>query len=398
MTKNGDGARAGALPRPPSERSSIASFIVMDVMQAAAARRAAGHRVIHMEVGQPGTAAPAAARDAVERAIRKETLGYTLALGLPALRERIARHYKDWYGLELSPERVVVTNGSSAAFVLAFLALFDAGERVALPSPGYPCYRHILTALGQRPVILEANEASRWMPTAAQIDEASTAEGIAGVLIASPANPTGTMLEPQRLQEILAVCRRRSLWFISDEIYHGLTYGLPAETALQHSDGVVVINSFSKYFSMTGWRVGWMVVPEDMVRTVERLAQNLYIAPPTVSQVAALGSFDGIAELEANKRVYAANRALLLTELPRAGLDRIAPADGAFYLYADVSRFTDDSLAFAKLMLEETGIAATPGVDFDEVRGRRFMRFSYSGTTADMAEAAERLKTWSRLK
>jgi aspartate/methionine/tyrosine aminotransferase len=359
------------MPRPPSERSSIASFIVMDVMQAAAAREAAGHRVIHMEVGQPGTPAPAAAREAVERAMRSENLGYTLALGMPALRERIARHYKDWYGLEISPERVVVTNGSSAAFVLAFLALFDAGERVGLPSPGYPCYRHILTALGQEPVILEAGEASRWMPTAAQIDEASAGQGLAGVLIASPANPTGTMLEPQRLQEILAVCRRRGLWFISDEIYHGLTYGLPAETALKHSDGVVVINSFSKYFSMTGWRVGWMVVPAGLVRTVERLAQNLYIAPPTVSQVAALGSFDGVAELEANKRVYAANRELLLAELPKAGLDRIVPADGAFYLYADVSRFTDDSLAFAKLMLEETGIAATPGVDFDEARGRR---------------------------
>lgn len=386
------------MPRPPSERSSIAPFIVMDVMQAAAAREATGQRVIHMEVGQPGTPAPASAREAVERAMRTETLGYTLALGLPRLRERIARHYKDWYGLDLSPERVVVTNGSSAAFVLTFLALFDAGQRVGLPSPGYPCYRHILTALGQQPVILEAGESSRWMPTAAQIDEASTRDGLAGVLIASPANPTGTMLEPQRLQEILSVCRRRSIWFISDEIYHGLTYGLPAETALKHSDGVVVINSFSKYFSMTGWRVGWMVVPEELVRTVERLAQNLYIAPPTVAQVAALGAFDGIAELEANKRVYAANRELLLSELPKAGLDRILPADGAFYLYADVSRFTDDSLSFAKLMLEETGIAATPGVDFDEARGRQFVRFSYAGTTADMAEAAERLKDWERLK
>src|SRR5690606_4062903 len=229
-------------------------------------------------------------------------------------------------------------------------------------------------------------------------EEASVREGIAGVLIASPANPTGTMLEPQRLRDILGICRKQGLWFISDEIYHGLTYGMPAETALQPSDGVVVINSFSKYFSMTGWRVGWMVVPEPLVRTVEKLAQDLYIAPPTVSQVAALGAFDGLEELEANKRVYAANRELLLAELPKAGLDRIVPADGAFYLYVDVSRFTDDSLAFAKLMLDETGIAATPGVDFDETRGRRFIRFSYAGTTADMAEAAERLQKWSRLK
>lgn len=398
MAEGRDRAHTGAMPRPASERSAIASFIVMDVMQAAAAREASGERVIHMEVGQPGTPAPLAARNAVEHAMKTDTLGYTLALGLPSLRERIARHYKDWYGLDLAPERVVVTNGSSAAFVLTFLALFDAGDRVALPSPGYPCYRHILTALGQQPVVIEADDTSRWMPTAAQIDEASLRDGLAGVLIASPANPTGTMLEPQRLQEILGVCRKRGLWFISDEIYHGLTYGMPAETALRHSDGVVVINSFSKYFSMTGWRVGWMVVPEELVRTVERLAQNLYIAPPTVSQVAALGAFDGLAELEANRRIYAANRELLLAELPKAGLDRILPADGAFYLYADVSRFTDDSLAFAKLMLEETGIAATPGVDFDEVRGRRFIRFSYAGTTAEMAEAAERLKGWARLK
>lgn len=385
------------MARPPSERSSIAPFIVMDVMQAAAAREASGKRVIHMEVGQPGTPAPESALRAVERAMRTETLGYTLALGLPRLRKRIAQHYKEWYDLELSPERVVVTNGSSAAFVLTFLALFDVGQRVGLPSPGYPCYRHILTALGQQPVILEADENSRWMPTSAQIDEASMSEGLAGVLIASPANPTGTMLEPQRLQEIVSVCRRRGIWFISDEIYHGLTYGMPAETALKHSDDVVVINSFSKYFSMTGWRVGWMVVPEELVRTVERLAQNLYIAPPTVAQVAALGAFDGFAELEANKRVYAANRELLLRELPKAGFEHILPADGAFYLYADVSRLTDDSLSFAKLMLEETGIAATPGVDFDEARGRRFIRFSYAGTTADMAEAADRLKNWSRL-
>ncbi len=398
MKRNCDRIRAGAVPRPPSARSAIASFIVMDVMRAAAAREAAGHRVIHMEVGQPGTPAPAAARQAVERALATDNLGYTLALGMPSLRERIARHYRDWYGVELSPERVIVTNGSSAAFVLTFLALFDAGERVALPSPGYPCYRHILTALGQQPVIIEAGEESRWMPTADQIEEASAQENLAGLLIASPANPTGTMLEPQRLMDILDVCRRRGLWFISDEIYHGLTYGMPTETALKHSDGAVVINSFSKYFSMTGWRVGWMVVPDELVRTVERLAQNLYIAPPTVSQVAALAAFDGIEELEANKRVYAANRELLLTGLPGAGFDRIVPADGAFYLYVDVSRFTNDSLSLAKLMLEETGIAATPGVDFDEARGRRFIRFSYAGTTADMQEAVERLKGWARLK
>jgi aspartate/methionine/tyrosine aminotransferase len=236
------------------------------------------------------------------------------------------------------------------------------------------------------------------MPTADQIETAAAEEDLAGLLIASPANPTGTMLEPQRLAEICALARRRGLWFVSDEIYHGLTWGLPQASALQFSDDVVVINSFSKYFSMTGWRVGWMVVPEGLVRTIERLAQNLYISPPAVSQVAALGAFDGLDELEANKRVYAANRELLLAELPNAGLTEIVPADGAFYLYIDVSRFTDDSLAFARLMLDEAGVAATPGVDFDEGRGRRFVRFSYAGSAEQMAEAARRLQRWGRLQ
>ena len=391
-------AAAGRLLRAASRRSAVDPFIVMDVMQAAAAKEAAGARVIHMEVGQPGTPAPSAALEAVKRALDTDTLGYTLALGLPRLRERIARHYAERHGLVLSPERVVVTQGSSAAFVLAFLALFDAGARVALPSPGYPCYRHILTALGVTPVILEAGPATRWMPTAADIDRLAEGGRLHGVLIASPANPTGTMLEPRRLAEIVAACTRHKVWFISDEIYHGLTYALPAETALAQSDAAIVINSFSKYFSMTGWRVGWMVVPEGLVRTIERLAQNLYISPPAVSQVAAIGAFDGLDELEANRRLYAENRALLLAELPKAGLSKIVPADGAFYLYADVGDFTDDSLAFAKAMLDETGIAATPGVDFDAARGRRFLRLCYAGTTADMAEAAARLGRWGRLR
>jgi aspartate/methionine/tyrosine aminotransferase len=384
--------------RPASERSAIGSFIVMDVMRAAAAMEASGTRVIHMEVGQPGTPAPSTAIEAVKRALDIDTLGYTLALGMPALRERIALHYKDRYGITLSPERVVVTNGSSAAFVLAFLALFDPGACVALPSPGYPCYRHILSALGQRSFIIETDPASRWMPTANQIELAAERRGLDGLLIASPANPTGTMLEPARLAEIVGICRRRKLWLISDEIYHGLTYELPAETALQHSDDVVVVNSFSKFFSMTGWRVGWMIVPAGLVRVIERIAQNLYISPPAVSQVAAIGAFGGIAELEANRHAYATNRKLLLDELPRVGLDAIAPADGAFYLYVDVGAHTDDSLAFAKAMLEEIGVAVTPGVDFDEARGRRFIRFSYSGTTEDVGEAARRLQAWSRLK
>ena len=392
-----DEARA-ALALRLSERSDVPPFIVMDVMEAAAAREALGHKVIHMEVGQPGTPAPRAALEAVKRALDRDTLGYTVALGLPALRERIAQHYRQRYGVTVAPERVVVTTGSSAGFVLAFLALFDAGAKVALPSPGYPCYRHILTALGQTPIPLVTDAGGRWMPTAAQIEEAASRDRIAGLVIASPANPTGTMLEPGRLAEIADACKRHRLWFVSDEIYHGLTYGMAEQTALAHSDEAVVINSFSKYFSMTGWRVGWLVVPEALVRPIERLAQNLYISPPTVAQVAAIGAFDGLDELEANKRVYAENRALLLEALPKAGLDRILPADGAFYLYVDLGDRTLDSLAFTKEMLEDIGVAATPGVDFDAERGRRYVRFCYAGTTADMAEAARRLAGWSRLR
>jgi aspartate/methionine/tyrosine aminotransferase len=381
----------------PSRRSEVAPFIVMDVMQAAAQREALGHRVIHMEVGQPGTPAPRAALDRVARALDRETLGYTLALGLPALRERIARHYWERYGIHVDPERVIVTTGSSAGFVLAFLTLFDAGSRVALPSPGYPCYRHILTALGQAAVPIATDAATRWMPTAAQIEEARRNQGIAGLVVASPANPTGTMLEPDRLAEIAAACRRSGVWFVSDEIYHGLSYGMAEETALAHAPEAVVVNSFSKYFSMTGWRVGWLIVPPDLVRPIERLAQNLYISPPAVAQVAALGAFDGQDELEANRRVYAENRSLLLAELPKAGLECIVPADGAFYLYVDVAAFTSDSHAFTREMLADIGIAATPGVDFDTARGSRFVRFCYARTTGDMAEAARRLRAWPRL-
>jgi aspartate/methionine/tyrosine aminotransferase len=379
-------------------RSDIDPFIVMDVMRQAAAAEAAGRDIVHMEVGQPATPAPRAAREAVKRALDSDNLGYTLALGLDPLRERIARLYRDWYGIDVSPERVVVTSGSSGAFVLAFLALFDVGAKVALPAPGYPCYRHILTALGASPVTIETGPEARWMPTEADIERVASQCNLAGLLLASPANPTGTMLEPARLAGIASLARQRGLWLISDEIYHGLTWGVPQATALQFTDQAIVINSFSKYFSMTGWRVGWMVVPAGLVRTVERLAQNLYISPPAISQVAALGAFDGLDELEANKRVYAANRQLLLDELPKANLGEIVPADGAFYLYADVSRFTNDSLAFAKSMLDEAGVAATPGVDFDEARGRRYIRFSYAGATDRMAEAARRLQGWARLE
>lgn len=383
---------------PPSRRSAVPPFIVMDVMEAAAAREAQGDKVIHMEVGQPSTPAPRSALAAVKGALDTETLGYTVALGLPALRKRIARHYQDRYGLDVPHERVVVTTGSSAGFVLAFLALFDAGAKVALPSPGYPCYRHILTALGQEPLPIRTDADGRWMPTAAQIERAARRDGIAGLIVASPANPTGTMLEPGRLADLADVCRRNKVWFISDEIYHGLTYGLAEQTALAHAPEAVIVNSFSKYFSMTGWRIGWLVVPESLVRPIERLAQNLYISPPTIAQVAAIGAFDGLPELEANRRIYADNRKLLLEELPKAGLTRILPADGAFYLYVDVSDHTGDSLAFTREMLRDLAIAATPGVDFDSERGGSFVRFCYAGATADMQDAAQRLRGWARLQ
>ena len=381
-----------------AQRADIAPFIVMDVMRAAAAREASGGRVVHMEVGQPATSAPLAARQRVMAALDTENLGYTVALGMPELRARVAGLYKSWYGLDIDPGRIVITSGSSAAFVLTFMTLFDVGTTVGLPSPGYPCYRHILTALGVGSHLIETTAGNRWMPTAEQIGQAATAHKLSGLLLASPNNPTGTMLSPQRLAEVVAMCRDRGLWFISDEIYHGLTWGVEQDTALRYSPDAIVINSFSKYFSMTGWRVGWMVVPERLVRTVERLAQNLYICPPTIAQVAALGAFDGMDELEGNRRVYAANRDMLLAEFPKAGLSKIVPADGAFYLYVDVGDYTSDSLAFTKLMLEETGVAATPGLDFDPARGGRYVRFSYAGATSEMAEAVLRLKAWSRLR
>jgi aspartate/methionine/tyrosine aminotransferase len=394
----GDDKNNVTLLKEAARLARIDSFIVMDMMRAAAAREAAGLDVIHMEVGQPATPAPRVARDAVRAALESDTLGYTMALGIQPLRERIARHYEETYGVRIAADRIVVTTGSSAAFILAFLSVFNPGDRVALPAPGYPCYRQILSALGQTPVSIETGPDTRWMLTADDVERAHHAGALSGLLIASPANPTGTMLDSTRLAELTRTCKKLGLWFISDEIYHGLTYGMPATTALQHDDDAIVINSFSKYFSMTGWRVGWMVVPERLVRPVERLAQNLYISPPTVSQVAALAAFDAREELQQNVEVYAANRELLVAELPKAGFDKLAPADGAFYIYADVSRFTNDSVAFAKAMLDEIGVAVTPGVDFDAKHGHNFIRFSYAGATARMREAALRLAEWPRLR
>ena len=395
-------AAAGDTRQFPSLRSDVPSFIVMDVMRAALAAENAGRHIIHMEVGQPGTPAPRMAREVAALALQNDTLGYTMALGNDALRERIARHYADQHGLDVAPERIAVTAGSSAAFVLAFLSLFDVGDTVALPSPGYPCYRHILSALGQRSVLLETGPSNEWMPDPDDVLRAIKRDGIKGLLIASPANPTGTMISQERLRALTDVCQQHGVRFISDEIYHGLTYTRPAETALACNDDAIIINSFSKYFSMTGWRIGWMVVPQHLMRAVERLTQNLYISPPSIAQVAALGAFDARDELDANRNVYAANRELLLRELPAAGFTQFAPADGAFYLYCDVSplltAFGGDAATLARTLLDDAGVALTPGIDFDAQRGGQFLRFSYAGSTADMAEAARRLQAWSRGK
>ena len=378
----------------PSLRSRIGAFVAMDVMREAGARQAAGEDIIHMEVGQPGTPAPRLVREAVAREMAKSALGYTDALGLPALRERIARHYRDAYGLDIPAARIAVTNGSSAGFILTFLALLDAGDGIALPQPGYPCYRQIARVLGLRPVHMPARAESGFTLAAETLRSAFECGGARAVLLASPANPTGTMLSAAALAKLVDVARECGRWFISDEIYHGLTYAAPATTALSFWDGAIVINSFSKYYSMTGWRIGWMVVPEGLIRVIERLAQNLYIAPPTVSQYAALAAFDAGEELEAYKAAYARNREMLLSELSQAGYGKLAPADGAFYLYADIAHLTDDAESFAQRMLKETGVAATPGIDFDEEEGRRSLRFSYAGTFEHMREAVRRLRTW----
>lgn len=379
-----------------SRRGTVDPFIVMAVMEAARRRETAGADIVHMEVGQPGTPAPRRAVEAAATAMRAGPLGYTVALGLPALRERIARRYRERHGLALDPGRVVITMGASGAFILAFLALFDAGDRVAIADPGYPAYRNILRALDLVPVRLPATDATRFQPDAHLLADAGRSGALRGVLVASPANPTGAMLDRAAMAALIAECRRIGATFISDEIYHGVEFAGRAVSALELSDDAVVINSFSKYWSMTGWRVGWMVVPAPLVETVERLAQNLFICPPHVAQVAALAAMDADDELEANVAVYAANRALLLEALPRAGFAGLAPCDGAFYLYADVSGLTDDSVAFCARMLAEAGVAATPGVDFDPDRGRGWVRFSFAGPTERMAEGARRLKDWLR--
>lgn len=373
-----------------STRSEVDPFIVMDVMQEASAAEASGRHIIHMEVGQPGTGAPKGAADALASAMRKAPLGYTVALGLPALRARIARMYGDWYNVDLDPNRVVITPGSSGGFILSFTALFDTGDRVGIGAPGYPSYRQILKGLALQPIDLPTAAAHRYQP----VPEDFAAMDLAGLLVASPANPTGTMLDKPAMQALIEACKGRGTAFISDEIYHGIEYEKKAVTALEVTDDVYVINSFSKYFSMTGWRVGWMVVPEDHVRVVERIAQNMFICAPHASQIAALAAMDCEEELQANMDVYRTNRTLMLEGLPKAGFSRIAPPDGAFYVYADVSDITDDSRLLASDILAKASVAVTPGLDFDPLRGHKTLRFSYARSSGDIEEGLARLERY----
>ena len=372
-------------------------FMVMDVIAAANDRQAAlppgAPHVIRMEVGQPGTGAPAGAVAAAQAALRSgHPLGYTEALGLRSLRHRIAAHAESWYGLDLPIERIAVTVGASGAFPLAFLAAFDAGDRIALGAPFYPPYVNILTALGMTAVILPAGPETRFQPSLAMLQQLDPPPD--GLIVASPANPAGTMLHPDELAAITRWCHHNGVRLISDEIYHGLNYDSPIASAAQFSDSAVVVNSFSKYFSMTGWRIGWMVLPLDLARPVERLAQNLFISAPYISQVAAEAAFDCHDELQANVARYRRSRDHLLAALPAAGFTWLSPAEGAFYLFADIADRSNDSAGFCARMLAEAGVAASPGLDFDHARGNRFVRFSYCGPEEDMRAAAERLARW----
>jgi aspartate/methionine/tyrosine aminotransferase len=375
-----------------SRRGEVEPFHAMDILAEANRLKARGVPVISMAVGQPSDPAPAAVREAAARALRDGRIGYTDALGTAALREAIAGHYRDHYGVDVPPERIAVTTGSSAAFNLAFLAMFDAGDALAIASPGYPAYRNIMAALGLDVVEVEMDEAPYL--TARQLAGANARKPLKGLLFASPANPTGAVVPQAEMAALLGEAKRLGISVISDEIYHRLNYAGADVTALSLDGDVTVINSFSKYYCMTGWRIGWMVLPEKLVRPIERIQQSLYISPPELSQIAACEAFGASAELDRVKQRYAQNRDLLMRRLPKLGFALAAPMDGAFYAFCDVSRLTNDSMAFARKMLAEAHVAATPGRDFDTTQGNRFMRFSYAGSHEDMAEALDRIERW----
>jgi aspartate/methionine/tyrosine aminotransferase len=374
-----------------SHRGLVPPFIAMDVLRAATLREAEGADVVHLEVGQPGTPAPAAVREAARRAIDNARIGYTDALGVAPLRQAIAADYRSRYGVAVGASEVVVTTGSSAAFQLAFIAAFEAGDRVALAIPGYPAYRNILSALGIEPVPIEVGENTHYQPTPDLLEGAGPLDGL---IVASPANPTGTMIGARDLRLLAEYCRDRGIRLISDEIYHGITYGTEAATAYASGCQAIVVNSFSKYYCMTGWRLGWMLAPPDLLRSIECLAQNFYISPPAISQLAAIAAFECRPELDAHVARYRANRDRLTGALQAAGLSRFAPADGAFYLYVDVSELTSDSEAWCQQLLAETGVAITPGRDFDPIRGGGWVRLSFAGASEDIAEASDRLASW----
>jgi aspartate/methionine/tyrosine aminotransferase len=375
-----------------ADRAQVPPFHVMRVLEAAALRRAAGHPVYDLSAGQPATGAPRSVLTAAHQALDAERLGYTSALGLPELRDAIARHYEREYGLDVPASAVAVTTGSSGAFLCAFLAAFDTGDTVAVARPGYPAYRNMLAALGCR--VIDLPLGADFRPSVAALE--ALPEPPSGVVVASPANPTGTMVAPEELAAIADWCEAHTVRLVSDEIYHGITFGSRAACAWQTSRQAIVVNSFSKYYCMTGWRLGWVLVPDELLDAVDRLAGNFALCPPALSQRAALGAFDAEVELVANVGRYRTNRDLLLERLPPIGFERLAPADGAFYLYADVGRWTDDSLSWCAQMLAETGVALAPGVDFDPVDGGRFVRMCFAGDTATLSRAVDVLAEWLR--
>lgn len=375
-----------------STRCNIPPFIVMDIMEQARAAEAAGRNILHLEVGEPSRPTHPNIIKAVEDVLKSGTpIGYTVALGIPELRARISKFYMELYGLEVPAERIIVTNGSSGAFSLAFLAAMEQGARLGVPNPGYPAYRHTAKLLDIEAVLLQTSAATHWAPTPEMI----AGQKLNALIVASPNNPTGVMLPRQQLGELVQACADQRITIISDEIYHGLTYAFAAETALAFSDDVIVINSFSKFFGLTGWRVGWMVVPEHMVRPIERMTQNLSISVPYLSQIAALHAMDTLKDAVAHRDSYAKCRELLLEGLPKCGFTTFLPPDGAFYVYADVSSFNIDSKALAARLLAECGIAATPGHDFDPINGHKFLRFSYAAGEKVVREALERLQAFS---
>jgi aspartate/methionine/tyrosine aminotransferase len=376
-----------------STRSTVPPFIVMDVMEKAARREAAGLPVIHMEVGQPSAPLPPRVLDAAQRAIRTDRLGYTAALGLPKLREKISRHYRQFYRTSIVPERIAVTTGSSGGFVLALLAAFELGDRIAIAEPGYPCYRNILDSLGLEPVPIPVSTETNFQITSGHLERLQ--KPVHGMILANPSNPTGAGIGYEDLNALIRYCNEHQIRLLSDEIYQGIEFGIGRVSAAGIDSNVISINSFSKYFCMTGWRVGWMVLPPSLVRTVERLTQNLFIAAPTISQLAALEALDCYDEFNAIVSTYSANRDILINELPVVGFDKFIPPDGAFYLYAEIGHLTNEpSPLFCDRLLSQTGIAVTPGIDFDPIRGGATVRFSFAGSTDSVVAAAQELRMW----